>query len=194
MQEFFSKCCFSDKQLDAIRTLYFKYFNPLINTPYAGVGWAAIWGENTIYPTNKDLIFDPLMRIKGAIAREARLDPLWNAFSDLLPFMAQTGTITKLPAGKSMGAHIDRAQRPEAIYFPVDGCTDECISTYYDKNSQPIATYAVVENAYLTNVHKLHGVQNNSDQTRIAFGWNFKSSDMSYEECYEILHKLGYIA
>jgi hypothetical protein len=101
---------------------------------------------------------------------------------------------------------VDRKWRAEALYFPIEGCSEKCVSEYYDlpkettNNNQvsrvfPQAThtYSIYGNAYLTNVHEWHGVRNLSNTERIAVGWNFKNPNMNYKECYDILAKLGYL-
>ena len=142
----------------------------------------------------------------GFVSEECRLDPLWNEFSDLLPYMSQSASITKMPAGDTMSPHVDRKWRPEALYFPIEGCSKLCISECYDlpkietENNQAISdfppsihSYAVEGNAFLTNVHEWHGVRNLSNVERIAVGWNFKSPDMDFKTCRQILIDLGYV-
>ena len=188
----YAKCCFSEKQLDAIKQIYKKHFEPKMPVGYRGTGVAAFWEPGAVYPKPQDLRFDPTCGVRGFVAEEARLDPLWDSFHTLLPYMRMSATITRITPGSVMNPHIDRTWRPEAIYFPIEDCTPECVSSYYEDGKE-IGTYAVYENAYLTNVHKMHGVKNNSDKTRVAFGWNFKDPSFSFEDCQSILKGLGYI-
>jgi hypothetical protein len=188
----YAKCKFTDAQLLSIRQIYQKHFATKMPNNYTGTGVAVFWREGAVFPRLEDKAFDPSGVVKGFVVEEAKNDPLWCAFSDILPFMGMAATITKIPPGMVMNPHIDRPWRPNAIYFPIDGCTKDCVSTYYDDNKK-LDSYSVNDNAILTNVHKKHGLVNNSNQTRIAFGWNFKSSDMGFDECYKLLNELGYL-
>lgn len=189
----YAKCRFSETQLNAIRSIYEKHFELKMPADYTGTGIVALWMDNAVYPKAEDLKFDPTTSVRGFISEVARFDPLWEEFTDLLPYMRQSATITRITPGSVMLPHIDRAWRPKAIYFPIKDCSVDCISFYYDDNLQKIDSYSVYGNAYLTNVHKRHGIENKSNLIRVAFGWNFKDHNMSYDECYEILDQLGYI-
>jgi hypothetical protein len=202
--DLFAKCKFSEIQLDAMRQIYYKHFAPHMTSLYAGRAIVAIWEKDGVWETTKGK--DVNHNNTGFVSEECRNDPLWQEFSDLLPYMSQTASITKMPAGDVMIPHVDRKWRAEAIYFPIEGCSEKCISEYYDlpkietENNQvtrifPKAThtYSIYGNAYLTNVHEWHGVRNLSNIERIAVGWNFKNPNMSYKDCYNILSELGYL-
>ena len=203
-KDLFAKCKFSESQLEAMRQIYYRYFAPHMNNPYAGKAIVAIWEKNGVWEPSKGK--DKNHFNNGFVSEECRLDPLWNEFSDLLPYMGQSASITKINPGGTMSPHVDRKWRPEALYFPIEGCSELCVSEYYDlpktqtENNQVVAdfptsiySYAVNGNAFLTNVHEWHGVRNLSNVERIAVGWNFKTHNMSYKECYDILNKLGYL-
>ena len=203
-KDLFAKCRFSDSQLEAMRKIYYKYFSPHMTRPYAGRAIVAIWEENGVWEPTKGK--DKNHFNNGFVSEECRFDPLWNEFSDLLPYMGQSASITKMHAGGTMSPHVDRKWRPEALYFPIEGCSELCVSEYYDlpkietENNQvqhtfPQAahTYSVYGNAYLTNVHEWHGVRNLSSIERIAVGWNFASWKWDFKHCREILGDLGYI-
>lgn len=203
-KDLFVRCKFRDSQLQAMREIYKKHFAPHMTAPYRGFAVVAIWERGGKWETSKGL--DSHHTSPGFFSETCRDDPLWQEFSDLLPYMAQSASITKINPGAVMIPHIDRWWRPEAIYFPIEGCTEDCISEYYDlpklnnriNQSQvefpPAAhNYSVTDNAVLTNVHEWHGVRNNSNHERIAVGWNFKSRSMSYTKCRQILSDLGYL-
>jgi hypothetical protein len=202
--DLFAKCKFTETQLEAMRQLYYKYFAPHMTEPYRGKAIVAIWEENGVWEPSKGK--DRNHFNNGFVSVECRTDPLWNEFSDLLPYMSKSASITKMNPGGTMSPHVDRKWRPEALYFPIKGCSDLCISEYYDlpkiqtENNQVISdfptasfTYAICDNAYLTNVHEWHGVRNLSNNERIAVGWNFKNSSMDFKKCKEILIGLGYL-
>lgn len=201
-EDLYYNVTFSENQLDAIRKIYYKYFHERMY-PYNGKATIALWYDNAKWKISEGP--DRNHRNPGIISEDCRYDPLWNEFSDLLPYMGQFASITKMPAKNVMFAHIDRAWRPNAIYFPISGCTDDCVSEYYDlpktntENSQvtihfpkPIYSYAIKNQAVLTNVHEWHGVRNTGKIERIAFGWNFKTHEYSFKECLNILKNLGY--
>jgi hypothetical protein len=204
-RDLFARCTFSNAQLNALKTLYYKYFRPHVPEQYDGTASVAIWYKNTQWETSKGK--DVNHNNYGFVIPEAAEDPLWEEhFGSLLPFMAKDAVITKLPPGATMHPHIDRSWRAQAIYFPIEGCTPLCFSEYYDlpksdtpnRQSQtsfppPVYQYAIHDQAYLTNVHEWHGVRNTSDQTRIAFGWNFDSTKKwTYEQCLDKMIELGY--
>lgn len=190
--------------MDAIIEIYKKYFDKYMPNTYNGRGVVALWYDDATWETGKG--FDFNHSNPGIVSKDCKNDPLWQEFADILPYMGKSATITKITPGSVMMPHVDRKWRPEAIYFPISGCSEECYSEYYDipKNDtmnsqsvgyfpQPIARYAVNEYAYLTNVHEWHGVKNLSNLDRTAFGWNFKNIRMTYKQCREILGDLGYI-
>jgi hypothetical protein len=192
---------FSETQLQAIVKIYEKYFEPYM-TSYDGRSIIAVWRPGAEWTPTKG--YDLNHNNLGIVSKECIHDELWNEFSDLLPHMSPNASITKMPAGKFMSPHVDRKLRPEAIYFPISGCSDRCVSEYYDlpkndtPNSQRIGffppakfTFAITDRAILTNVHEWHGVRNMSNVERVAFGWNMKM-EYSFEKCKEILTDLGY--
>lgn len=200
--DLYVKVNFTKTQLDAIVYIYYKYFEPYMPS-YDGRGIIALWYPGATWETGKGQ--DINHKHIGIVSDECRYDRIWDNFNDLLPHMSRSATITKMPAGNVMYPHVDRQWRPEAIYFPISGCTDKCISEYYDlpkintKNSQGVGyfppaayTYAIVDSAILTNVHEWHGVKNTSNIERIAFGWNM-SSKYSFQECKSVLKDLGYL-
>lgn len=195
---------FSKSQIEALAKIYYKYFSNEMTEYYEGRGVAALWKEGATWERGKGK--DANHNHHGIVSSECRHDPLWDAFSDILPYMSQSATITKMPPGECMRPHVDRKSRPHAIYFPISGCTNECVSEYYDlpkmdtPNSQsitvfptPLYVYAVAEKAVLTNVYEWHGVKNFSPYERIAFGWNMKI-EYSFSECRRILTDLGYVS
>jgi hypothetical protein len=206
-RDLFAKMHFSDEQLNAIRQIYYKYFHEHMpdDKDYVGRATSVMFYKGAEWKLGEG--HDRNHKVGGFVIPEAREDPLWGHFKDIMPYMEPVAVITKLPAGKTMHPHVDRKWRPEAIYFPIEGCSDKCISEYYDipkadtENSQskpehptPIYSYCINTHAYLTNTHEWHGVRNESNMTRIAFGWNFKQTEMrSYAECRDIMIKLGYV-
>jgi hypothetical protein len=203
-KDLFVKCKFKETQLEAMRQIYYKHFAPYMTRPYAGKAIVAIWEKDGKWTPTEGK--DKNHSNNGFVAEECRLDPSWQEFADLLPYMSQSASITKITPGATMSPHVDRKWRPQAIYFPIEGCTELCISEYFNlpkfetQNNivlkyHPPAThsYSVYGNAYLTNVHEWHGVRNLSSVERIAVGWNFKSPKLSYDHCKEILRGLGYV-
>lgn len=189
-------------QLEAIRSIYYRYFEQFMQ-PYSGTGVIALWGENASWEVSKGA--DINHKNSGIVSDRCRFDPLWDEFLDLLPHMTPVATITRLPPGQVMIPHVDRKWRPEAIYFPIDGCSEECVSEYYalpkidtennqhiDYFPEPVFSYAINKSAVLTNVHEWHGVRNTSSKYRTAFGWNMKLK-YSFNKCKEVLTELGYI-
>ena len=202
--DFFLKLNFNETQLNAIVQIYHKYFYPHMPEKYAGTGVIALWKTGSTWETGKGA--DIGHAHKGIVSEECQNDPLWQEFSDILPFMGQSATITKITPGAVMVPHVDRAWRPNAIYFPISGCSDRCISEYYNipklptKNSQSIQvfpkadySFSVNESAYLNNVHEWHSVRNTSNIERTAFGWNFASANYSFDYCKNALTKAGYV-
>jgi hypothetical protein len=203
--DLFAKCCFTNDQLDAIRTLYYRYFAPKVPEDYNGLATVAVWFLNGKWETGKDK--DINHNNYGFDVRECDSDPLWaEHFGPLLPFMGKDAVITRLPPNSTMNPHIDRAWRGQAIYFPIE-TTPLCFSEYYDleksdtinrqsqtEHPEPIYQYVIHDNAYLTNVHEWHGVRNTADSVRIAFGWNFNVNlGLSYKQCRDKMIELGYI-
>lgn len=204
--ESFLKLKFSDSQLSAIREIYFKYFAPKINEPYKGKGFVFTWSEGVFWKSGTG--YDVNHNNPGYSVHECDNDTLWDNFSDLLPYMSKTCVVTKMPPGGGMYPHVDRKWRPEAIYIPIMGCSEKCVSKIYDMplpesdNSTHIKyypenflyQYSIVDQPYLTNTHVWHSVQNFSDAERITFGWNFTLDKYySYPDCVEILRNLSYI-
>lgn len=204
-RDLFAKCKFTTEQLEAMRQLYFKYFAPRMPVSYDGTAAVALWFKGAEWtPTQKA---DRNHKNYGFVVEEADKDPLWQVFGPLLPYMSKDSVITKMGPGQVMDPHVDRAWRAQAIYFPIEGCTDKCYSEYYDlpkestENRQhlgkfppPVYQYSIVDNAVLTNVHEWHGVRNTADCERIAFGWNFNPKlNLSYAQCRDIMIKLGYV-
>lgn len=204
-RDLFARCAFTEAQLNAIKTLYFKYFAPRVPEEYKGLATVAIWYPNGKWETGKGK--DVNHNNYGFVVPEAGLDPLWEEhFGPLLPYMGKDAVITRLPPNSTMHPHIDRAWRAQAIYFPVV-TTPLCYSEYYDlpKDAGPnrqsqvehppaIYQYAIHDQAYLTNVHEWHGVRNTADTARIAFGWNFDPiRQWKYEQCRDKMIELGYI-
>ena len=188
-----------------MKQIYYKHFAPLMPDFYQGKAIIANWRKDDVdWEMNKNM--DKNHFNKGFVAEDCLEDPLWNEFADLLPYMSRSASITKLPAGKHMLPHVDRKWRSQALYFPIEGCSELCISEYYNlpkiktENNMvfdifPDAqhTYSVYGNAYLTNVHEWHGVRNTSSVERIAVGWDFRTPEMSYQDCKDVLKKLGYL-
>lgn len=204
VSELYAKLNFTECQLNALVGIYNNHFKPLMPSKYEGKGIIALWYKDASWHTGKGA--DANHSHVGIISKDCEHDPLWQEFADILPYMGKSATITKINSGAVMYPHVDRKWRPEAIYFPISGCTVDCVSEYYDlpktdtDNSQsvgyfpkPIASYSVCDNAYLTNVHEWHSVKNRSSYERVAFGWNFKNPDMTYKECYTLLETMGYI-
>lgn len=195
---------FNELQLDAIRMIYSKYFEQEMPTSYSGTAIIAIWKPGAVWKMGQGP--DLHHRNFGITNDFCVHDDLWHEFSNLLPFMSPIASITKMPANSVMFPHVDRAIRPHAIYFPIRGCSEQCVSEYYNlpkkqtENSQFIHffppsdfSYSICDNAVLTNVHEWHSVRNNSSMERIAFGWNFKDTTMSFNDCKNILKDLGYM-
>ncbi len=205
-RDLFARCSFSEAQLEAIRTLYHKWFAPRVPDLYNGTATVAIWYPNFRWEATKGK--DVNHSNYGFVDEEIGNDPLWEEhFGPLLPYMAKDAVITRLPPNSVMHPHIDRKWRGQAIYFPVEGCSTECYSEYYDlpktttlnRQSQiefppAIYQYAIHDQAYLTNVHEWHGVRNTANNVRVAFGWNFSPvMRWPYERCRDKMIELGYI-
>lgn len=171
-----------------------------------GKGFCFLWGNSPDWITSKGL--DVGHNNTGYTINECDNDPLWQEFQDLLPYMDCSSVVTKMPPGGHMVPHVDRRWRSKAIYIPIEGCSEQCVSKIYD---MPIDTdtqvrlyktefpkdslyqYSIVDQPYLTNTHVWHSVQNFSDMERTTFGWNFKSAEYGFEQCKQILSDLGYI-
>ena len=210
-ESLFAKMKFSKRQLGAMRELFYKYFEPVTkNFQYIGHAISIEWTQEDINSSEYDDAFVPGDAIKGYKFKQAvRLDPLWQEFKDILPYMNQNGSLTVMPPMTVMVPHVDRPYRPNAIYFPISGCTDNCFSDCYhlpkykDPNIRnwthdavPAAySYNVIDNAYIMNTQEWHGVRNYSRQTRIALGWNCQagSEQKTFAEIRNIFTKLGYI-
>ena len=201
--DFFIKLKFRDTQLLAIKEIYDKYFAPKIIEEYAGKAFICIWDPAAKWKPGQK--HDKNHNHLGYVVPECNDDPLWNEFLDILPYMAMSASLTKMPANAVMSPHVDRKWRPNAIYFPISGCTEQCVSKVYDyplpnsensismNLSDHIFEYSIVDNAVLTNPHLWHGVENFSNVERIAFGWNFKPAGHSFEQCKQLLQDLGYL-
>lgn len=206
----FDRLLFRPDQLEALRTLYARYFLPHMPAPelYNGRATIAIWDQDQPQSWRPGQGLDQGHGNEAMLLSEPRNDPLWEeAFGDLLPYMSSHAIITCMPPGRHMAAHVDRVSRPNAIYFPISGCSDLCVSEYYDlpissltkiaqsthRRPEAIGTYSINTHAYLTNVHAWHGVWNNSELTRTAFGWNMRDHTLSYSQHRAILERLGYI-
>lgn len=214
MKEYFSKLAFSDTQLNALKRIYDTHFSMCLPDSGAVSGSVALWGEGVKFPEDPEARIARYGRTPGFVFDTAHKDPLWDEFADLLPYMASSAGLTTMPPGAVFPIHLDRKKRPHCIYFPISGCTPSGQSAYYevDTSKSPpnpgyghplkdgmvikrtLGRFAISDNAYLMNVHEWHNVVNYSNQRRIAFGWNFKSTDMSYQDCYDVLEHLGYIA
>jgi hypothetical protein len=213
-KDLFVKMNFSERQLIAMRKLFYKYFSHVTdNFQYIGNAITIVWDPANNSPLGKfNDSFKPTEATMGyQLNRTIHLDPLWQEFKDILPYMGMNATITCMPPYSVMTPHVDRPGRTQAIYFPISGCTYECNSDCYrlpkykDPNMRnwthepviPIHTYHVVDNAYLMNAQEWHGVRNYSKETRIAIGWNFINNtgmeNKSYFEMRDIFTKLGYI-
>lgn len=199
-EDIFIELNFSEDQLEAIRQIYYKYFHPRMPEVFDGRGVIAMWREDYSWIPGHGL--DKNHNHLGITSIECRTDPLWENFSDILHFMGKSAVITKMQPSMVMRPHVDRKWRPNAIYFPISGCSDECVTEYYNlpkqntENSQsipffpaPLFSYAVSKKAILTNVHEWHGVKNNSNLERISFGWNFNSAELSFSDCKELIKK-----
>lgn len=171
-----------------------------------GTGIIAIWDRNIEWSPGKGL--DINHNHFGITKYQCADDPLWEPFGPLLPYMSKTAVISKLSYGDQMYPHVDRAWRPNAIYMPIVGCSDQCESGYYDfpisdsinrqvqvnrSNPQPLYRYAIDDNGYLTNVHLWHSVKNNGQQERISFGWNFSAKHNTFNMCKDVLANLDLI-
>jgi hypothetical protein len=207
-RDLFLKMRFRASQIDAMRQLYNKWFKPFIDSDfqYVGNGISIFWNNGANTEGRKYV--DPF-NCHGYNLEEVTADPLWNEFEDILPYMGQTGTITYLPPFSVMTPHIDRNIRPVPIYFPISGCSTNCVSDFYNlpKSTDPTAyhssiepaipvySYAITDNAVLMNQHEWHGVRNHTRQTRIAFGWNTAGgpNKKSYAQLRDIFTELGYI-
>jgi hypothetical protein len=195
---------FTPEQIYAIKQIYVKYFSNLV-PPYDGTAFVALWKRGLVWETGKGM--DHLHRNSGICIPECDDDALWNAFNDIIPNMGKGAVISKIPPAHIMRPHIDRKIRPHAIYFPIENCNEKCYSDYYDfpvsdtvtnqvKNhlSKPKFTYSITKYPVLTNVKLWHGVRNNSDLTRTAFGWNLNPNTIGYnfDDCKKFFIDMGY--
>lgn len=206
----FDQLLFRQDQLEALRTLYARYFLPQMPPAelYDGRATIAIWSGDRPQEWRPGQGLDRGHGNQAMLLDHVDKDPLWEQhFHDLLPHMSSHAIITRMPPGKHMAAHVDRVARPNAIYFPISGCSDLCVSEYYDlpissltqiaqathRRPPAIGTYSINTHAYLTNVHAWHGVWNHSGLTRTAFGWNMRDHTLSYSQHRAILADLGYV-
>lgn len=214
MNKYFAKLCFTEAQIAALKQIYSNHFSECLPDTSSTTGAVALWGPDAKFPESEEARVARYGRTPGYVFNTAHTDPLWEAFSDLLPYMANSAGLTTMPPGSIFPIHLDRKKRPHCIYFPISGCTHGGQSAYYEVDTEKnppdplyghaikdgmvikkvIGRFAIVDNAYLMNVHEWHNVINYGTERRIAFGWNFKSTDMSYQECYDVLRGLGYIA
>lgn len=210
-ESLFAKMKFSERQLNAVRSLFYKYFDVATkNFQYIGHAISIEWTEEDPNASQYDDAFVPGDVIKGYKFKQAiRLDPLWQEFKDILPYMNQNGSLTVMPPMTVMVPHVDRPNRASAIYFPISGCTVDCFSDFYHlpKNKDPnvrnwthdvvppIYSYNVVDDAYIMNTQEWHGVRNYSRQTRIVLGWNCRAGtdQKTFVEIRDIFKNLGYI-
>jgi hypothetical protein len=202
-ENLFMKMNFSQVQLNALGQIYAKYFEQHIPV-FRGAGFVAFWRKGYVYKTKTGV--DAGHGNPGICIDDCDDDVLWQNFSDLLPYMAKSAIISKIPPGKGMVPHVDRKARPEVtIYFPIEGCTVDCTSHYYDlpkantdmaqvnrSNPTPLYSFAITDNAVMENVREWHSVQNNSQVERVAFGWNMLP-EYSFAQAKTILTDLGYI-
>lgn len=211
MSPYFARLKFSDKQLNALRSIYYKHIDPKMPTDYNGAAMVVFWGENDVWPDPISAKFKPNTATRGTVIKEVNSDPLWNEFGELLQYMGTTSVITKMYGPSEMSIHKDRDWRPNAIYFPITENSNSK-SAYYavDNNNVlkaekgvpsgvinrlnaiEIGSYSIDTNAYLTNVHEFHGVKHYGNDIRIAMGWNFKEN-LPFEECLKILDSLNLI-
>jgi hypothetical protein len=208
-EELFTKMKFSNTQLDALKTIFQRYFISYIdNFQYTGKAISIFWNvTESSAPSTFNHGWKPGDTNIGVnLQQDTGQDPLWQEFKDILPYMNSDATITVLPPMSVMTPHIDRPSRAHgAMYFPISGCTSNGFTDYYhlpknqDSNVQhatldsfaPLYTYTIVDNAFLMNTQEWHGARNMSGETRIAFGWNPKPGK-SYSELRTIFKSLGY--
>lgn len=203
---FYHKMKFSQKQLQALTYVYKKYWEPYMPPNYNGGAVFVCWAPGAKW--EQERYQGDQANVRGIVQEEAIYDPIWKMhFEDILPYMSAHGNISRMPAGAIMNPHVDRQDRPPAIYFPIEGCSEHCYTDFYDlpqstslsrqnpfHDAQPIYSIPVNSNAVLYNVHEWHGVRNLSNQTRVAFGWNTRSSNLkTYDEIVLIFKNLGYI-
>lgn len=205
--DFYRKINFKNYQIEAIKIFYKKYFEEYIPQNYNGGAIFVQWGTNIVSET--DHRSGSHRNVRVITNQQAKFSLIWNDFfKEIFPVMCTSGNITILPAGATMNPHFDRSDRPPAIYFPISGCSEECLTDFYDipklpgdheritviNPGDPIYSTAVSTLPILYNVHTCHGLRNNSNQTRIVFGWNTSSTNRrSYSEVIEVFKNLGYI-
>jgi len=212
--DFFCKLQFRESQLAAIKEIYHKYFEETVTKDfqYVGHGVTVTWSKNNANTTIEpfDDAYKPGEQTSGwKFPGYVFDDPLWyKEFGDFILYMNRDATITIMPPMTVMLPHIDRPNRGHAIYFPISGNTEKCFSECYvlPKNPDPnvrnsttdwkpsVFSYSTIDNAYLMNVDRWHGVRNMSRQTRIAFGWNTRGGDQKkdFTELRKIFTDLGY--
>lgn len=214
MTQYFKQLKFSAEQLQAMREMVLEHFGDVETNDHNGSvsATAAFWSQE-VYDQVWSGSQNQNPDVRGTKAVKLNLamkdDPRWAAFADLLPHMSSTASITRMPAGSRMSIHTDRTWRPIAIYFPIFGNTADAVSRFYSVSDLPanplghpqfvsteqaieVAQYIDGEYATLTNLREFHDVQNNSSQERMAFGWNFNSASLTYDQCLQILKDLGY--
>jgi hypothetical protein len=214
-EDLFIKLTFNKQQRNAIQDIFKKYFEQLAKDyEYIGFAIPLRWDQHldggplirTFDGTNTNIKVD---RMVGYSLNDLKLDPLWDAFSDILPYMGQHGSLTFMPPMTVMLPHIDRASRPHAIYFTITDPDWHCISDYYQmpRNDPgrlqqvttevpvPLYSYRMMNDVYLMNTQEWHGVRNYSKKTRITFGWNCsRDNQKTFPELVEIFSKLGYVS
>lgn len=206
---FFCRMKFTKDQLGALTKIYNRYFEALMPKDYNGGSVALYWNRDSNFTINDYLGVHS--NVKVVCVKDAYYDPLWEKhFSDILPLMSVNGNVSIIPPGEVMNPHVDRSNRPTAIYFPIKGCSENCLTDFYNfpksnsatrqtpdifgKELNPLYSVPISENAILFNVHEWHGVRNLSTETRVAFGWNTKTENVkSYNELKQIFKDLGYI-
>lgn len=205
--EIFIEIDFTQDQLNAIRYIYYKYFHGKMPQMFDGRAVVISWKEFATWINGQGQ--DKNCNNDAILAEECRDDPVWKLFSDLLPYMSMTGAITKMQPRKAMAIHLDRPWRAIPIYFPISGCSDKCVTSYYDHPIDygrqgnmmlkyadappPAFDAAITSKAVIMDVQKWHGVQNRSKEERIALGWHFNNPTWSFDKCKTILSDLGYL-
>jgi len=205
---YFVKLKFSKVQLTVLCDIYHTYWKKLMPEDYNGGAVAVVFNQNYVIPKNHYSGVHSNVRVINFYTPQI-IEILNSVFKDVMPYMSHTGNLSLIPPGEVMNPHVDRADRPPAIYFPIDGCSDLCVTDWYNmpKNIQadrqyvestsilPTYSVAVSNNAVLYNVHEWHGVRNLSNKTRISFGWNTRIEEnrQTYFQVIDTFRNLGYL-